>query len=136
MNHLFNRKARKFAIPIRRLSVSRRRRNRPKAPGFGTEDQPRFGQETQRYKTSAKFECQIRVACRARISDTLSVALEMKQLTGVDSGGAVSSVVEHFLDTEGVRGSNPLSRTILQMVKKCLLPLVLLVLLLVLPEVG
>ena len=27
-------------------------------------------------------------------------------------GGAVSSVVEHFLDTEGVRGSNPLSRTI------------------------
>ena len=25
---------------------------------------------------------------------------------------AVSSVVEHFLDTEGVRGSNPLSRTI------------------------
>ena len=24
---------------------------------------------------------------------------------------AVSSVVEHFLDTEGVRGSNPLSRT-------------------------
>jgi hypothetical protein len=28
------------------------------------------------------------------------------------SGGAVSSVVEHFLDTEGVRGSNPLSRTI------------------------
>src|SRR5437016_652103 len=28
------------------------------------------------------------------------------------SGSAVSSVVEHFLDTEGVRGSNPLSRTI------------------------
>ena len=27
-------------------------------------------------------------------------------------GCAVSSVVEHFLDTEGVRGSNPLSRTI------------------------
>ena len=27
-------------------------------------------------------------------------------------GRAVSSVVEHFLDTEGVRGSNPLSRTI------------------------
>jgi hypothetical protein len=25
---------------------------------------------------------------------------------------AVSSGVEHFLDTEGVRGSNPLSRTI------------------------
>src|SRR5207237_6949410 len=30
-----------------------------------------------------------------------------------DSKCAVSSVVEHFLDTEGVRGSNPLSRTIL-----------------------
>lgn len=30
------------------------------------------------------------------------------------NGCAVSSVVEHFLDTEGVRGSNPLSRTILQ----------------------
>ena len=30
---------------------------------------------------------------------------------------AVSSVVEHFLDTEGVRGSNPLSRTILNRIK-------------------
>jgi hypothetical protein len=28
------------------------------------------------------------------------------------SGCAVSSVVEHFLDTEGVTGSNPVSRTI------------------------
>src|SRR6266852_5447725 len=32
-------------------------------------------------------------------------------------GCAVSSVVEHFLDTEGVRGSNPLSRTILLAMK-------------------
>ena len=40
------------------------------------------------------------------------MTLKMKQLLGVDSGRAVSSVVEHFLDTEGVRGSNPLSRTI------------------------
>ncbi len=55
---------------------------------------------------------QNRVACRAPISDTLSMTLKMKQLLGVDSGCAVSSVVEHFLDTEGVRGSNPLSRTI------------------------
>ena len=31
---------------------------------------------------------------------------------GVAFTCAVSSVVEHFLDTEGVRGSNPLSRTI------------------------
>jgi hypothetical protein len=37
----------------------------------------------------------------------------VKHVLGVDSGRAVSSVVEHFLDTEGVRGSNPLSRTIL-----------------------
>jgi hypothetical protein len=29
-------------------------------------------------------------------------------------GSAVSSVVEHFLDTEGVTGSNPVSRTISQ----------------------
>ena len=28
------------------------------------------------------------------------------------SDSAVSSVVEHFLDTEGVTGSNPVSRTI------------------------
>ena len=35
------------------------------------------------------------------------------QSKGLSSGvSAVSSVVEHFLDTEGVRGSNPLSRTI------------------------
>ena len=33
---------------------------------------------------------------------------------GLSRGCAVSSVVEHFLDTEGVRGSNPLSRTISQ----------------------
>ncbi|SRR5258706_4128358 len=31
---------------------------------------------------------------------------------GID--GAVSSVVEHYLDTVGVTGSNPVSRTILQ----------------------
>src|ERR1019366_5920862 len=45
------------------------------------------------------------------------MALGMQHLTGVDSGCAVSSVVEHFLDTEGVRGSNPLSRTILRTIK-------------------
>ncbi len=43
---------------------------------------------------------------------TSRMTLKMKQLRSVDSGSAVSSVVEHFLDTEGVRGSNPLSRTI------------------------
>jgi hypothetical protein len=41
------------------------------------------------------------------------MTLKSKHLSGVDSECAVSSVVEHFLDTEGVRGSNPLSRTIL-----------------------
>jgi hypothetical protein len=40
------------------------------------------------------------------------MTLKHSSLTGVGSGCAVSSVVEHFLDTEGVRGSNPLSRTI------------------------
>ena len=38
--------------------------------------------------------------------------LEEERFPGVGAGCAVSSVVEHFLDTEGVRGSNPLSRTI------------------------
>ena len=35
-------------------------------------------------------------------------------LAGGLRGCAVSSGVEHFLDTEGVRGSNPLSRTIFE----------------------
>ena len=48
---------------------------------------------------------------------TLGMTLEIKQLSGVDSRSAVSSVVEHFLDTEGVRGSNPLSRTIPNRIK-------------------
>ena len=38
-------------------------------------------------------------------------------------GCAVSSVVEHFLDTEGVRGSNPLSRTILSQINCLIAPL-------------
>ena len=33
-------------------------------------------------------------------------------------GCAVSSVVEHFLDTEGVTGSNPVSRTIPNRIKR------------------
>jgi hypothetical protein len=39
--------------------------------------------------------------------------LTPKQLKGVGLAGAVSSVVEHYLDTVGVRGSKPLPRTIL-----------------------
>ncbi len=41
------------------------------------------------------------------------MTFKSKQLVNVDSGSAVSSVVEHYLDTVGVTGSNPVSRTIL-----------------------
>ena len=40
------------------------------------------------------------------------MTLKTKRLMNVDSGCAVSSVVEHYLDTVGVTGSNPVSRTI------------------------
>ena len=40
------------------------------------------------------------------------MTLKLSSLVGVGSGGAVSSVVEHYLDTVGVTGSNPVSRTI------------------------
>jgi hypothetical protein len=42
-----------------------------------------------------------------------AMTLNDKDLQSVDSAGAVSSVVEHYLDTVGVTGSNPVSRTIL-----------------------
>lgn len=41
-----------------------------------------------------------------------TATLEMEQLSGVDSGGALSSVEEHFLHTEGAAGSSPAARTI------------------------
>ena len=47
-------------------------------------------------------------------SSIIGVALARDNFPVSLSGCAVSSVVEHFLDTEGVRGSNPLSRTIFQ----------------------
>ncbi len=43
------------------------------------------------------------------------MTLKLKKLVSVDSECAVSSVVEHYLDTVGVTGSNPVSRTILQL---------------------
>ena len=48
-----------------------------------------------------------------RHSSKSQKTMENKHIHRSSSEGcAVSSVVEHFLDTEGVRGSNPLSRTI------------------------
>ena len=44
--------------------------------------------------------------------DSYPMTLKSKHLESSVWDSAVSSVVEHFLDTEGVRGSNPLSRTI------------------------
>ena len=61
---------------------------------------------------SSNGDVQNQLAGRARLADTFSMTLKMKNLASVNAGGAVSSVEEHFLDTEGVRGSNPLSRTI------------------------
>ena len=43
---------------------------------------------------------------------TLGMTLEMKQLSGVNSESALSSVEEHFLHTEGAAGSSPAARTI------------------------
>ena len=41
------------------------------------------------------------------------MTFKTKRLVNVDSERAVSSVVEHYLDTVGVAGSNPAPRTIL-----------------------
>ncbi|MEY4385349.1 MAG: hypothetical protein RLY20_632, partial [Verrucomicrobiota bacterium] len=62
-------------------------------------------------KTS-NTRAQNQVARAATFLNTLQTMLKMKKLTSVDSGCAVSSVVEHYLDTVGVAGSNPASRTI------------------------
>src|ERR1035438_3783165 len=48
--------------------------------------------------------------CKALAVSTAFTHLDVSHLQSISC--AVSSVVEHFLDTEGVRGSNPLSRTI------------------------
>ncbi len=61
---------------------------------------------------SSNRVAQNRLARKVVLHEARGMTLKMKHLAGVESGGAVSSVVEHFLDTEGVRGSNPLSRTI------------------------
>ena len=51
------------------------------------------------------------IARREFFSDACSMTLTTSRLSGVDSGGALSSVEEHFLHTEGVAGSNPAART-------------------------
>ena len=56
---------------------------------------------------------QNRLARGARLADNSSMTLKMKNLMGVDSGRALSSVEEHFLHTEGVAGSSPAARTML-----------------------
>ena len=55
---------------------------------------------------------QNRLANRTVLWDSLGMTLKPKQLRSVDSG-ALSSVEEHFLHTEGVAGSSPAARTIL-----------------------
>jgi len=55
---------------------------------------------------------QNRVARPRIFSDTFTMTFTTKQLVSANSESAVSSVVEHYLDTVGVTGSNPVSRTI------------------------
>jgi hypothetical protein len=43
----------------------------------------------------------------------MDMTFKIKNLPNVDSGGALSSAVEHYLHTVGVAGSNPAARTIL-----------------------
>ncbi len=56
---------------------------------------------------------QNRLDCRKFFTDVFRMTLKSKHLSSVDSGSALSSVVEHFLHTEGVAGSSPAARTIL-----------------------
>jgi hypothetical protein len=58
------------------------------------------------------FGVQNQVARAGLFLDAFSMTLEMKKLASVDSGGALSSAVEHILHTDGVVGSNPTARTI------------------------
>jgi hypothetical protein len=55
-----------------------------------------------------------RISLRDGKSSTIVFGLTLKteRLLGVDSGSALSSVVEHFLHTEGAAGSSPAARTI------------------------
>src|SRR5262245_35711299 len=55
---------------------------------------------------------QNQVAPKTSLWNSLGTTLKSKVLNGVDSGRALSSVVEHFLHTEGAAGSSPAARTI------------------------
>jgi hypothetical protein len=61
---------------------------------------------------SPNIAAQNQVARADIFSDTFTMTLNMNQLVSANSECAVSSVVEHYLDTVGVTGSNPVSRTI------------------------
>src|SRR5437016_12310339 len=52
----------------------------------------------------------LRSSTNAGDLDSPSITDHLSPITSI--GGAVSSVVEHYLDTVGVTGSNPVSRTI------------------------
>ena len=56
---------------------------------------------------------QNQLARAMRLLDSFGMTPKMKHLMSVNSGGALSSVEEHFLHTEGVAGSSPAARTIL-----------------------
>ena len=55
---------------------------------------------------------QNQVAPETSLWNSLGTTLKSKIWNGVNSGSALSSVVEHFLHTEGAAGSSPAARTI------------------------
>ena len=55
---------------------------------------------------------QNQVAPETSLWNSLGTTLKSKVLDGVNTGSALSSVVEHFLHTEGAAGSSPAARTI------------------------
>ena len=59
-----------------------------------------------------KIGIQNQVARVSPFSDNPLHDAQIKMVSERGSGCAVSSVVEHYLDTVGVTGSNPVSRTI------------------------
>jgi hypothetical protein len=57
-------------------------------------------------------ELRIDLRERAAFATLMDMTFKIKNLPNVDSGGALSSAVEHYLHTVGVAGSNPAARTI------------------------
>ncbi len=78
-------------------------------------DNPQRPIPPEHYRVSNKspnIGVQNQVARADIFTDTFNMLLELNKLSGTNSECAVSSVVEHYLDTVGVTGSNPVSRTI------------------------